>query len=189
MQQHTQEEVWLPVVGYEGRYEVSNLGRVRSLDRVVIRGNNIHQPMRGRILKPWGKGGEGDRAHQVVTLGHYDRHYVHTLVLEAFTGPRPDGHEGCHNDGNPLNNRADNLRWDTASANQRDRLTHGTHHYARRTHCKHGHEYTPENTRWRIRKGPRNVTPSHARECLTCVRATGRATAQRRRQAAKNAAA
>lgn len=183
----TQDEVWLPVVGYEGRYEVSSHGRVRSLDRVLIRGNNIRQPMRGRVLKPWGKGGEGDRPHQVVTLGHYDRHYVHVLVLEAFVGPRPDGCEGCHNDGNPLNNRADNLRWDTASANQRDRLAHGTHHYGNRTHCINGHEYTPENIRWRIRTGPRYVTPSRVRECRTCARERGQA-AYMRSKAAKQRA-
>ncbi|RUU22663.1 HNH endonuclease [Mesorhizobium sp. M7A.F.Ca.AU.002.06.1.1] len=52
--------------------------------------------------------------------------YVHLLVLEAFVGPRPDGLEGCHNDGNPDNNRLDNLRWDTPESNQADRIAHGT---------------------------------------------------------------
>src|SRR6185312_7030300 len=52
--------------------------------------------------------------------------YAHRLVLEAFVGPCPDGMECCHNDGNPANNRVENLRWDTTSANQLDREAHGT---------------------------------------------------------------
>lgn len=54
-------------------------------------------------------------------------HFVHRLVLEAFVGPCPDEMECCHNDGNPLNNALDNLRWDTKRANQADRVKHGTH--------------------------------------------------------------
>lgn len=50
---------------------------------------------------------------------------VHVLVLEAFVGPRPDGMEGCHNDGDPSNNRLSNLRWDTPLANWSDRRKHG----------------------------------------------------------------
>jgi len=52
--------------------------------------------------------------------------YVHRLVLEAFVGPCPPGMEVCHNDGNPANNRLDNLRWDTHRENMRDRFKHGT---------------------------------------------------------------
>lgn len=51
---------------------------------------------------------------------------VHRLVLTAFVGPRPAGMQCCHCDGNPLNNRLSNLRWDTPSANQMDRVVHGT---------------------------------------------------------------
>lgn len=50
---------------------------------------------------------------------------VHRLVLEAFVGPRPDGMECCHNDGNRQNNRLENLRWDTVKGNARDRELHG----------------------------------------------------------------
>lgn len=53
------------------------------------------------------------------------RRPVHLLVLEAFVGPRPDGMEGCHKDGNPRNNAMDNLRWDTAIGNWEDRKKHG----------------------------------------------------------------
>jgi hypothetical protein len=49
---------------------------------------------------------------------------VHALVLTAFAGPRPQGMHACHGDGNRQNNRADNLRWDTARANVQDRWSH-----------------------------------------------------------------
>jgi len=57
---------------------------------------------------------------------------VHRLVLEAFVGPCPDGMEGCHNDGNPLNNALSNLRWDTRKANMADRGAHGRTHQGSR---------------------------------------------------------
>lgn len=50
---------------------------------------------------------------------------VHRLVLELFVGPCPEGMEGCHNDGDPSNNRVCNLRWDTRLANRADRKAHG----------------------------------------------------------------
>lgn len=51
---------------------------------------------------------------------------VHLLVLELFRGPRPIGMDGCHEDGNTLNCRLDNLRWDTKASNYADRDRHGT---------------------------------------------------------------
>lgn len=159
-------EEWRPVTGHQG-YEVSNLGRIRSIDRTIVTKRGVAKRRKGQLLRPF----KGDRLnHQVVSFGHRDRHYVHTVVLEAFVGLRPEHCEACHNDGDPLNNCVDNLRWDSPSANQRDRRKHGTHHYASRTQCKWGHEYTPKNTGWRIRTGPRYVKPSRIRVCLTCVK-------------------
>ncbi len=54
------------------------------------------------------------------------RRHLHTLVAIAFHGKRPMDKECCHNDGNKLNNRADNLRWDTCKANCADQIKHGT---------------------------------------------------------------
>jgi hypothetical protein len=107
-------EEWRSVVGWETYYRVSNLGRLYSLHqtgRLVI-----GMPMEGghRVLKLRDKERRGH-------LG------THVMVLEAFRGPRPSpSHEGCHNDGNGGNNVLANLRWDTAKANQADRLLHGT---------------------------------------------------------------
>lgn len=53
--EEAEEEVWKPIAGYEGLYEVSNQGRVRSLDRVVLRKNGQSQLCRGRLLKPYKK--------------------------------------------------------------------------------------------------------------------------------------
>ena len=84
---------------------------------------------------------------------------VHRTVLLAFVGPCPDGMECCHIDGDPHNNDIDNLRWDTASSNTLDSVRHGTHPAASKTHCKRGHEFTPENT----------IAQHHGgRRCRTC---------------------
>jgi hypothetical protein len=55
-------------------------------------------------------------------------------VLEAFVGPCPEGMQACHNNGNRLDNRLENLRWDTPSANQKDRIHHGTALRGERSH-------------------------------------------------------
>lgn len=141
------EEVWLPVLNYEGVYEVSNQGQVRSLDRV----DHLGRRVRGRLLKPWvAKRSDTSKQtmHQLVDLNNRGRRqavYVHTLVLNAFVGVRPDGMEACHTDGDPANNRATNLRWDTHAANMADVLRHGRHNMLNRSHCPRGHELEPPN--------------------------------------------
>jgi hypothetical protein len=63
--------------------------------------------------------------YKVVSIAGMNR-YVHALVLEAFVGPRPEGFDACHNNGNKTDNRLENLRWDTKSANSLDKRRHGT---------------------------------------------------------------
>jgi hypothetical protein len=58
--------------------------------------------------------------------GTYYQPYVHRLVLETFVGPCPEGMECCHNNGNPSDNRVENLRWDTHLENAMDAVRHGT---------------------------------------------------------------
>ncbi|MEQ1519698.1 MAG: NUMOD4 motif-containing HNH endonuclease [Aestuariivirga sp.] len=111
-------EIWKDVVGFEGAYQVSNLGRVRSLDhrvRLVSRGVETTRLSPGKILRP---GTSKKSGHQSVLLGRGNSRPVHQLVLEAFVGPRP---EGCidtlHEDHDPSNNKLDNIRWGTRSEN------------------------------------------------------------------------
>jgi hypothetical protein len=163
-------EEWRAVVGYEGYYEVSDHGRVRSIDRVVGQPGNTPKRLRGKILKPTPSSGK--HLHLCVCLyrnsperkGETMR--VHSLVAAAFIGPRPDGLQVCHNNGDGHDNRASNLRYDTPLANTHDRKLHGTYWPTSwATHCKRGHEYTPENTISRNNsKGPRLIT----RSCRTC---------------------
>ena len=151
-------ERWLPVVGYEGAYQVSDLGRVRSLDRMIVDSVGHRYFRAGRILRQVTLKGTG---HCRVTLPGGIQGYVHRLVLEAFVGPAPDGMEACHNDGDPTNNRLDNLRWDTRSANNTDAVRHQRNLNARKTHCPAGHPYDEANTRV-IRSRP------NARYCIAC---------------------
>jgi len=109
-------ESWRPVPGYEDRYLVSDLGQVRSLP-------GKHK---GRILKKQ-IGTHGREYVSLSRLGKVQKRFVHHLVLEAFIGPRSEGTECCHYDGNPINNVLSNLRWDTPANNAKDKLRHGTH--------------------------------------------------------------
>lgn len=120
-------EQWRPVAGFEGLYEVSDHGRVRSLDHDVknSRGSGSRKVI-GRILKPK-KGGNNPYLQVTLSNGkHYYRAIAH-LVLEAFAGPRPEGSQAAHNDGNPVNNHLNNLRWASPVENASDKKLHGTH--------------------------------------------------------------
>lgn len=116
------QEVWRPVPGLEGRYEVSSLGRVRSLDMVVANSPKGRHLKKGRILKPTRA---GQRGYFAVAMTKHHRRYIHHLVAEAFHGPRPEGMQCCHNNGDHEDNRPENLRWDTPKANMQDMKRHG----------------------------------------------------------------
>ena len=138
-------EQWLPVVGYEGMYEVSDLGRVKSLARLIRRRGGCRVMSKEMILK----NRRLNSGYGIVGLakdGKKKDFSVHSLVLKAFVGERPEGMYACHNNGDSSDNRLSNLRWDTQSANLLDTVKHGTHPSCDRTHCVNGHEYTPENT-------------------------------------------
>lgn len=157
-------ERWLPVPGYEGLYEVSDQGRVRSIDCLDRLGRR--RKGRVRVLTR-------DGYYLKVSLsrdGKLKSFWVHALVLTAFVGPRPEGMECCHGPGGPLDNRLENLRWDTPSANSYDTVSHGNHHYARRDRCSRGHPLVPRNLLNERNKG---------RECRACH--SGRAAYQKGR--------
>lgn len=117
-------EEWRPVVGYEGQYEVSNLGRVRSLAREVKNGRGVRR-LRERILKPRRRNQYG---HAGVVLTGQRHRTVHSLVAEAFIGPRPEGLEVRHLNGDRTDNRATNLAYGTRSENHRDCYFYGGKH-------------------------------------------------------------
>ncbi|CAJ5439400.1 HNH endonuclease family protein [Burkholderia pseudomallei] len=119
-------EIWKPVVGCEGLYEVSNRGRIRSLDRYVRGKPGCRPPlMRGRILKQ-NTTPKGYRFVLLVVDGKQKMTAIHVAVAAAFIGPRPLGHEVAHGDGDKSNNCLGNLRYATPRDNQADRRVHGT---------------------------------------------------------------
>jgi hypothetical protein len=118
------KEVWKSPFRLSGYAEVSNLGRVRSLPRKMIRKNGSLYTVRGRNLKLYiHKSG----LSVLVVVRPFSSFFVGRLVLESFVGPCPKGMECCHNDGDPLNNKLNNLRWDTHRNNEKDKIRHGTH--------------------------------------------------------------
>lgn len=142
-----EEELWLPVVSHP-KYEISSWGRVYS--------HKTHRFLTTTI---------GDRGlHRLVGVD-YKTYYVHTLVLEAFRGPRPIGMECCHNNGNGHDNHLSNLRWDTPSSNNKDKVRHGTHNNANKLACPIGHKLELPNLSASCLKLGR-------RYCLACNRAT-----------------
>lgn len=159
-------ERWLPVPGWEGFYEVSDHGRVRSLARIVPRAGGSHLPVRAKVRKPQV---DGNGYLQVTLCREGEKHWqkIHVLVLLAFVGPRPDGLFACHNDGVPKNCHLSNLRWDTPSSNMHDRVAHGRNICANRTHCPFGHELAGANL---VPSAPAHRGAAH-RTCLACSRA------------------
>jgi hypothetical protein len=157
-------ERWLPVPGYVGYYEVSDFGRVRSLTRVVVSSNGRTRSFPGQILQlnfhPTGYFQVG-----LARNGHTRTHRVHRLVMAAFVGPCPPGKEVCHYNGIGIDNRRENLRYDTPSANVQDSIRHGTHAETNRTHCPRHHELIEPNLMPSMRKRGK-------RQCLACSRAS-----------------
>lgn len=141
------DEEWRPIAGFPG-YEVSNYGRVMSY--------------RGRVplLRSLAKR-EGYPALALYADGKPRMRNVHQLVAVAFLGPPPPGQEVRHLDGDRANSRLENLRYGTRSENQKDAVQHGTHHWAKKTHCLRGHSYSGDNL---------YITPRGGRHCLSCRR-------------------
>lgn len=126
------KEVWKSVIGYEGIYEVSNSGRVRSVDCFKTNSLGYVRFVKGREIF----GAIDQDGYRKVLLysnqGDWKKRkafFVHSLVLTAFRGARPEKSISRHLDGNPSNNYLANLKWGTATQNCEDRDKHG------RTYC------------------------------------------------------
>lgn len=135
-------ETWRPVVGFEGFYEVSDHGNVRSVDRVVQCGKTLNH-LRGKTIR-----GSPSKGYPKVMLYRNAKHHsawVHRLVAEAFLGPRPDPlMEVAHYDGDRSNCHASNLRWATHEENIADTFRHGRIRFGADNHTT---KLTPEQVR------------------------------------------
>jgi len=126
MPKRVHREQWRSIPGYEGLYEVSSLGRVRSLDRILYTIRGDRRRYKGRVLKPYPI--STYRNYLAVALcawgGEQGRYTVHSLVLSAFRGPRPEGLEARHLNGDSMDNRSTNLVYGTREENVEDRIRH-----------------------------------------------------------------
>lgn len=157
------KETWRPIPGWEGYYEVSNTGRIRSVDRFIggpyglvkRRGQEMHR--------------SANRNGYLYTMGSREgeqkRIWVHRAVLEAFVGPRLPRQVCLHGNDNPSDNRVENLRWGTQKENIIECVSRGRQANARKTHCKRGHPLDSGN-----------LVPHHLRNgkraCLACFKTT-----------------
>lgn len=101
-------EEWRPLAGYNGKYEVSSLGVVRSY---------YTNPCTKRTTLITLKPGANKSGHLFLYLGRGNKQYVHRLVLETFIGPCPPGLECLHADDVPSHNWKNNLSWGTRKEN------------------------------------------------------------------------
>ena len=116
-------ELWHPVFGWEGWYEVSNIGRVRSIARTILHPKGVRQ-LRGRLLSP----SSSSKGYAIVHLcrqGQRVNRSIHRLVAQAFIGLAPDGAQVLHGNGDKWDNRVTNLRYGNQSDNERDKIFAG----------------------------------------------------------------
>lgn len=139
-------ETWRPCPGYESTHEVSDEGRVRSLDRVIVSSNGARRQWRGKVIRGSVNPVTGYRR---VSLAKAGIERVAPLVLQAFVGDRPEGHVVMHLNNDRTDDRLCNLRWGTQSENIRQSVLDKTHANARKVNCPKGHPYDTMNGRGR----------------------------------------
>lgn len=172
-------EEWRPIESYEGVYEVSNQGRVRSLAREVHTRNQYGpcvKRLKSVVLSPALNSG----GYPTVVLQHADDRTtvgVHKLVCAAFCGgATSEKWQAAHRDGVKTHNVPANLYWATPSENALDKVRHGGNHNANKTECIRGHEFTPDNTYL--------IKNDGGRMCRTCHRDYYRGYQRKKREAA-----
>lgn len=119
------DEEWRAIAKYVGYYEISSLGRLRSLDRVIPHARHGTIRRRGKILAPSVKNKYGHLGTTLFCGNRGEQVWIHILVLETFVGPCPPKMECRHLNGEPDDNRLDNLAWGTRKQNAADRKRHG----------------------------------------------------------------
>lgn len=146
-------ETWRPIPSTGGLYEASDQGRVRSLHWKTPRVLRSNVDCHGYLFLT------------VCVDGRKYNRKVHVLVAEAFHGPRPEGQEVRHHNGNQLDNTPDNLVYGTRAENAQDAIEHGTHWNGQKTHCPKRHPYDEANTT--VRVAPNGAV---SRACRKCAR-------------------
>jgi hypothetical protein len=115
---------WRDIPGTGGAYEVSSAGQVRSKDRSGTDKRGRPRFRAGRLLRP---GVTNEYEYVNIRLaGRHGSRKVHDLVTAAFIGPKPDGMQVRHLDGDRRNNNVDNLAYGTPKENMADAIAHGT---------------------------------------------------------------
>ena len=154
-------EVWEPIE-FGDSYTVSTMGVVRNVKTGKALAGTVNEDGHVRVC--------------LSANGKRKSFYVHVLVARAFLGPCPEGQQVRHWDGNPRNNRLDNLLYGTPKENCEDRdERHGTNGHANKTHCGTCEmPYDEANT---------YINPDGRRSCRNCVRASGRRHDAKRREA------
>jgi len=120
-------EQWRDIEGYEGLYQVSDLGRVRSLDRVVPHARFGTMRLKGRIVSLVPHNQSGYFISRLHKEGVERTFYVHRLVAAAWIGPCPNGKQVRHGTNGHLDNSTSNLSYGTRSQNELDKRRDGTH--------------------------------------------------------------
>lgn len=160
-------EIWKSVSGWEGYYEVSDLGNVRSLTRTCecyVRGKLQVRVHKGKSLKaPVGKNGYVMYSF-TAPGGIREYHTGHQLVAKHFLPEATPGEEVCHKDGNRTNNVVSNLRYGSRSSNALDRHKHGTMNQAHGTD-HYFHKLTEDDVLW-VRKNRGLMTQREMAEVL-----------------------
>jgi hypothetical protein len=165
------DEQWRPVVGYEERYSVSNLGRVRREERTYSyegRWGTTTATIKQLVLAPF----PSLQGYLIVNATDEDGFVaplrIHRAVLNSFIGPPGEGEVARHLNDVRTDNRLENLGWGTRLDNAQDAQRNGRHNQHKyKTHCKRGHEFNADNTEFST-----NVYGSRVkRVCRTCRRA------------------
>ena len=133
------KEQWKDIPGYEGKYQVSDQGRVKSLDRTIVRSTGVKHKIKGRILKP----SNPTTDYPTVSLGLNNPKKVHQLVAEAFLDHKPCGHQLVvdHIDHDKTNNKLENLRLTSQRENTSRRKTKGSSKYTGVCWDKHAKQW------------------------------------------------
>lgn len=157
---------WRDIPGYEGRYQASSDGQIKSLAREYINNLGLLRSLPEKVLSACAGKGRYLNVNLFKADGTRGTRKVHHLIALTFHGSRPfPGAVVRHLDDDPLNNHVSNLRWGTLKENAQDAIRHGRNFQAGKTRCVNGHEFTPENTL-------HYVSPSgqQQRKCRTCKR-------------------